>query len=97
VLPRLARAALAAVGVALIAIGLAGLRLGMWGAAQAIIVGAVFCVGALWERARYKPIETGTPEARFQPTGERFIDPSSRTRVRVYVDPATGERKYVRE
>lgn len=36
-------------------------------------------------------------EARFRPTEERFIDPSSGVTMRVYVDAATGERRYRRD
>jgi hypothetical protein len=36
-------------------------------------------------------------EARFRPTGEVFIDPTSGHHMRVLVDPATGERRYVAE
>jgi hypothetical protein len=36
-------------------------------------------------------------EARFRPTDERFIDPSSGVPMRVYVDPETGERRYRRD
>ena len=38
---------------------------------------------------------TGHPDARFQPTGEVFVDPTTRVRMRVWSDPATGERRYV--
>jgi hypothetical protein len=33
-------------------------------------------------------------EARFRPTDERFVDPTSGRRMRVWVDPASGERRY---
>jgi hypothetical protein len=39
----------------------------------------------------------GEPEAPgppFRPTDERFVDPTSGRRMRVYVNPATGERRY---
>jgi hypothetical protein len=36
-------------------------------------------------------------EARFRPTSEVFVDPTSGHRMRVLVDPATGERRYVAE
>jgi hypothetical protein len=35
-----------------------------------------------------------TLDPRFQPTDERFIDPSSGILMRVYIDPASGERRY---
>ena len=39
----------------------------------------------------------GQLEARFQRTEETFIDPTTRLRMRVLVDPRTGERRYVAE
>lgn len=38
--------------------------------------------------------DTGPPEARFRATEERFVDPTTRRQLRVWVDPATGERRY---
>ena len=39
----------------------------------------------------------GTLEPRFRPTDERFVDPTTRRRMRVYLDNRTGERRYVAE
>ncbi len=39
----------------------------------------------------------GRLEPRFQVTTEVFLDPTSGHRMRVLVDPATGERRYVAE
>lgn len=36
-------------------------------------------------------------EPRFRPTAEAFIDPTTGRRMRVVVDPANGERRYVAE
>ena len=36
-------------------------------------------------------------EARFRVTSEAFIDPTTGVQMRVAVDPATGERRYVAE
>ena len=36
-------------------------------------------------------------EPRFQATGERFEDPTTGVRMRVWLDPASGERRYVAE
>ena len=36
-------------------------------------------------------------EFRFQATPETFVDPTSNRRMRVYVDGATGDRRYVAE
>jgi hypothetical protein len=37
------------------------------------------------------------PVAPFRPTDELFVDPTSGQRLRVYLDPATGERRYYAE
>jgi hypothetical protein len=39
----------------------------------------------------------GVLEPRFRPTAETFIDPTTGLRMRVVVDPGTGERRYVAE
>jgi hypothetical protein len=36
-------------------------------------------------------------EGRFRPTAEVFMDPTTGHRMRVLVDPASGERRYVAE
>jgi hypothetical protein len=41
---------------------------------------------------------SGAPlESRFRATNEVFIDPTSGHRMRVVVDPASGERRYIAE
>lgn len=71
--------------------------------------GAVLVAGVLLERTRYRSLhaeqtgdghgpgggETASPEARFRPTEERFVDPTTNVLMQVWVDPATGERRYV--
>ena len=75
------------------------------------VPGAVLVAGVLLERTRYRSIqaeltgqghgagggETSRPDGRFQPTEERFVDPTSGVPMRVWVDPSTGERRYVAE
>jgi hypothetical protein len=39
----------------------------------------------------------GALEARFKPTSEIFIDPTTNQRMRVVIDPTNGERRYVAE
>jgi len=79
----------------------------------AVLVGLAMIAVALLEVRRYRseaaertqaPIGPGggeTPDApvelRFRPTTEVFVDPSTRRVMRVHVDPATGERRYVAE
>jgi hypothetical protein len=75
------------------------------------IPGAVLIVAVLLERTRYRSLraersgdlhgpgggEPGRPDGRFRPTEERFLDPTTGVPLRVWVDPETGERRYVPE
>jgi hypothetical protein len=92
-------------------IGIAGPALDLF-TVLLLLVPGVFLVGAvLLERVRYRSLhaehtgdapgagggETAPPEPRFRWTQEVFIDPTTNVRMRVWVDPATGERRYVPE
>ena len=75
-----------------------------------LFLGACGIAIALLERQRYRsesaertrePIGPGGGEpaaevlpARFRPTEERFVDPTSNRVMRVYLDAQTGERRY---
>ncbi len=75
------------------------------------VPGALLIAAVILERTRYRSLtaeqsgdghglgggETAVPDARFQPTDERFVDPTTRVPMRVFVDPRTGERRYVAE
>ena len=75
------------------------------------IPGVVMVAAVVLERTRYRSLhaertgaasgpgggEPQAPEPRFRPTGERFVDPTTHVAMRVWVDPATGERRYVAE
>ena len=78
-----------------------------------IATGGILVIVAALERTRYRSEaaertnESAGPgggetagvgvEPRFQPTEEVFVDPTSHRRMRVLVDPRTGERRYVAE
>jgi hypothetical protein len=76
-----------------------------------IIPGAVLLLAVIFERTRYRSLhaertgdlhgpgggEPHAPEPRFRPTEERFVDPTTHVPMRVWVDPATGDRRYVPE
>lgn len=79
---------------------------------QLVAFGAFLVVIVAIERSRYRSgaaertNETpgpgggeppGSVEPRFRATGEVFIDPTTGHRMRVLVDPASGERRYVAE
>jgi hypothetical protein len=77
---------------------------GLW----AMVIGALGIVALVLERSRYRSeaaergrAETGpgggeqaAPGPPFRLTDERFVDPTSGRQMRVYVDPASGERRY---
>jgi hypothetical protein len=74
-----------------------------------VVPGAILVIAALVERLRYRSLaadrqgddhgpgggEPSLPEARFRPTDEQFVDPTTGIRMRVFLDPRTGERRYV--
>jgi hypothetical protein len=97
---------LAVGGLALIAMDRAAVAPGLW----AVVSGLVVATAAILERQRYRsaaaertsddpgpgggePIDA-TLEPRFRPTDEQFVDPSTHQRMRVWLDPASGERRY---
>jgi hypothetical protein len=90
------RLVIGAVGALLLALGLVLLASGGaagWSGIQLVIVGALGVGIALFEQLRYR----GSPAdpSRGRPTDERFIDPTTGQRMRVWMDPATGERTYL--
>jgi hypothetical protein len=102
-------AALILVGILLV--GVAGPAGGLTAALTFFVPGVVLVAAVVLERTRYRSLhaerqgdaagpgggEPRAPEPRFQPTGERFLDPTTHVAMRVWVDPATGERRYVPE
>jgi len=58
---------------------------------------AALVLGIVYERFRYKPLETVRPGTGWERTTERFIDDETGKPVTVYIQPETGERKYVQE
>ena len=80
------------------------------GGLYAFVVGAVLVLVPLIERNRYRsaaaeqsglapgPGGGEAPDApiepRFQPTSERFTDPTTGLPMQVLLDPRTGERRY---
>lgn len=83
----------------------------LFAALSLFVPGVLLVAAAFLERLRYRSLsaeatgdahgpgggEQAPPEPRFRPTEERFLDPTTRVPMRVYVDPATGERRYVPE
>jgi hypothetical protein len=99
-----------AIGIVSLTAGGPGLAVvGLWN----VVLGLVLLAAIFLERRRYRsePGERlgeppgrggGEPhgtvlEARFRPTDETFEDPTTRHRMRVWLDAATGERRYLHE
>jgi hypothetical protein len=73
------------------------------------VPGLVMIAAVVLERTRYRSLhaegsgdahgpgggEPHPPEPRFRPTEEQFLDPTTGVPLRVWVDPATGDRRYV--
>jgi hypothetical protein len=96
-------------GIALVFSGVPGAFVG---AIWLIPSGAVLVIVALIEVNRYRSQaaeqegsaatgpgggETAALEPRFGRTEEVFVDPTTNVRMRVYMDEATGERRYLAE
>jgi hypothetical protein len=91
-------------GLAVIATGGRAALSGLW----LIALGAAGLIAVAFERTRYRSeaaerggdapgsagIDDGPPDPRFRPTDERFVDPTTRQQLRVWVDRASGERRY---
>src|SRR5450756_2284952 len=54
--------------------------------------GGILVLGTVFERWRYQ--KTSPRDARWESTGERFVDPQSGENVEVLYDPESGERRY---
>jgi hypothetical protein len=57
--------------------------------------GAIFAGGVLIERWRYQTLSDGRPGRGWHATPERFVDPETGRLVTVFLNPGTGERRYV--
>jgi len=95
-------------GLGAIAIGGSLAASGLW----LVVAGAVVLVALAIERNRYRSEEaersyesvgpgggepSGPLDPRFRRTDETFVDPTTGVMMRVFVDRATGDRRYVAE
>ena len=74
-------------GIGALAAGEAAVGLGLFAA------GAVVLLAMLYEQERYR--SQTADRGRLQRTDEVFQDPTTGERMRVWFDPATGERRYI--
>jgi hypothetical protein len=89
------RKALIAVGALLMLAGIVDVLAGVGSSSLLpLAIGAILVAGVIFEPWRYKKI-VSEPEAGWQRTGERFVDPETGRLTEVYYDGATGRRHYV--
>jgi hypothetical protein len=106
------RVVVAMLGALMIVGGIAGFAVGAWpGGLWSMVIGAGAIAAVALERTRYRSEaaegsagasgpgggEPSMPVAPFRPTDELFVDPTSGQRLRVYLNPATGARRYYAE
>ena len=91
-------------GLGVTMLGGAQVLTGLW----MLLIGGAALIALAFERTRYQSeaaeragdapgqagVDVGPPDARFRPTEERFVDPTTHRRLRVWLDPASGERRY---
>jgi hypothetical protein len=89
-----ARLLLGALGVSLLALALFLVVESLpISAAWVALGGGVLLVAAIYEHGRYQAA-IAADRSQFQRTEEVFTDPTSGQRMRVWFDPATGQRDY---
>ena len=92
------RGVLIAIGVVALLCGLIALASGAFPPAAIFgIWGILLVVGTVFERVTYKETHADTPGAGWVRTAERFIDDTTGRNITVYIEPKTGERRYVQE
>lgn len=65
----------------------------LWVAMYLAINGLIVVSAVLFERQRYRA-RVDRSQGHWQPTGERFVDPTTARLMEVFYNPATGERDY---
>jgi hypothetical protein len=65
----------------------------LWLVLYLAVNGFILVCAMLLERQRYHALVDRT-QGHWQPTGERFVDPTSKRLVEVFYNTATGERDY---
>ena len=90
------RSVVIAIGAACVVIGGVMLLFGVAGGFGPLLCGTILLLATIFERVIYKPVERARPGPGWQETPERFIDEKTGETVTVWLDPASGERKYVK-
>ncbi len=88
------RNALLVIGFLGLVVGVGLVVAGLYDPGLHLLIGSgILTVGVGFERWRYVRRLT-SPKGRWQPTGERFLDPTTYRLTDVYYNPDTGERDY---
>jgi uncharacterized membrane protein HdeD (DUF308 family) len=92
------RGAVLVIAGACLAAGLWALIAGAFPATFVLVFwGAIILLSTIFERLRYKKIMAQAPGPGWERTTERFIDDETGKPVTVYLEPLSGERRYVQE
>jgi hypothetical protein len=91
------RSVVLALALILLAVGIWFVATGAVGAWVCVVWGGIIAAGIAYERFRYKPLLSSAPGPGWEKTNERFVDDETGKTVTVYIEPRTGERKYVKE
>jgi hypothetical protein len=94
-IPRVLRAALLVIGVALLVGAAAFAHAGCGVSLRLALPGLLLIAAILFERWRYKRVAGSRPGPEWVATDERFVGPESGKLITVYYRPSTGERRYV--
>jgi hypothetical protein len=86
-----------ALALILLAGGIWAFAVGAVGAWVCIVWGGIIAAAIAYEQFRYKPLQRSAPGAGWVKTNERFVDDETGKTVAVYIEPKTGERKYVED
>jgi hypothetical protein len=62
-----------------------------------VVIGAAVLVAIVWSFFLRRHGESELPAEGWQRTDEVFVDPTTERRMRVWVDPVDGARRYVPE
>ncbi|HEV2579727.1 MAG TPA: hypothetical protein VGT44_02650 [Ktedonobacteraceae bacterium] len=65
----------------------------LWLVVYLAVNGFILVSALLLERKRYRT-QVDRTQGRWQPTGERFVDPTTERLMEVFYNSATGERDY---
>jgi type IV secretory pathway VirB3-like protein len=65
----------------------------LWLVLYLAVNGCILVSAVLLERKRYRT-QVDRTQGHWQPTGERFVDPTTRQLIEVFYNSATGKRDY---